>query len=268
MRTAKSSINDTLELAHRLRDIPSEKAPKTLLPSVLRRLGLGHEYWRLESPIGPVFVAGSPRGISMVLRARSGAEFEREFRLRRGRSVVPARTAPPANLRALVRGEKRGKRAAPRVDLSSVTEFERAVLLKALEIPPGEVRPYSWIAKEIGQPGAVRAAGSALAKNPIPIVIPCHRVVRSDGHLGNYSLGGVRRKRMLLQVEGADPRVLENLADSGVRYLGNEGGRYYCYPTCGGLSALVLANQVRFGSDREATAAGYHPCEQCRPMAA
>jgi len=268
MRAVKSSVNDTLELARRLREIPSERAPKTLLPSVLRRVGLAHEYWRLESPIGPVFVARSPEGISLVLRARSATEFERKFRLRRGRPAVAAPTAPPASLRALVRGGKRGKRPVPALDLTGVTEFERAVLLKALEIPPGEVRPYSWIAKEIGQPGAVRAAGSALAKNPIPLVVPCHRVVRSDGHLGNYSLGGVRRKRTLLQAEGADPRILETLADSGVRYLGNEAGRYYCYPTCGGLRTLVRSNQVRFGSDREAVDAGYRPCEQCRPMAA
>ena len=66
-------------------------------------------------------------------------------------------------------------------------EFERAVLEKALEIPRGEVRPYSWIASEIGRPKAVRAVGSALAHNPVPLVMPCHRVVRADGMIGQYS---------------------------------------------------------------------------------
>jgi O-6-methylguanine DNA methyltransferase len=63
----------------------------------------------------------------------------------------------------------------------------RALNNVSLEIPPGEVRPYSWIAREIGRPGAVRATGSALAKNPVPLLIPCHRVVRSDGRIGKYS---------------------------------------------------------------------------------
>jgi O-6-methylguanine DNA methyltransferase len=154
------------------------------------------------------------------------------------------------------------------VDLRGLSEFERAVLLKALEIPAGEVRPYSWIAREIGHPSAVRAAGTALAKNPIPLVIPCHRVVRTDGHLGNYSLGGPSAKRRLLEVEGAEPDALEKLADSGVRYLGNEARRFFCYPTCGGFESLVRANRVLFASEREALAAGYRPCEDCRPAAA
>jgi O-6-methylguanine DNA methyltransferase len=148
-----------------------------------------------------------------------------------------------------------------------LTEFEQAVLRKALEIPPGEVRPYSWIAREIGQPGAVRATGSALAKNPIPLLIPCHRVVRSDGRIGNYALGP-RAKRVMLEVEGAQPKTLEQLAAEGVRYLGNEEGRFFCFPTCGGIQSLVRDNQIRFGSAREAQAAGYRPCEACRPAAA
>ncbi len=127
------------------------------------------------------------------------------------------------------------------------------------------MRPYSWIAREIGRPGAVRAAGSALAKNPVPLLIPCHRVVRSDGHIGKYSLGGPRNKRTLLEIEGAQPETLERLASSGVRYLGNAKQKHYCYPTCGGISTLLDKNDVRFHDEREAAAAGFHPCEDCRP---
>jgi O-6-methylguanine DNA methyltransferase len=141
------------------------------------------------------------------------------------------------------------------------------VLMKALEIPTGEVRPYSWIAKEIGHPGAVRAAGTALAKNPVPLLIPCHRVVRSDGQIGQYSLGGARNKRTLLELEGAHPETLEKLAASGVRYLGNAKGRHYCYPTCGGIQTLLVSNTVAFHTDDEALAAGYRPCGDCRPLA-
>jgi hypothetical protein len=114
----------------------------------------------------------------------------------------------------------------------------------------------------------VRAAGSALAKNPVPLLIPCHRVVRSDGRIGKYSLGGARNKRTLLEKEGAQPETLERLAAAGVRYLGNEKGHYYCYPTCGGIETLVEANKVKFHSAREAIEAGYRPCGDCRPVAA
>jgi O-6-methylguanine DNA methyltransferase len=241
------------------------KAPETLLPEVLRRVGLADSYWRLESPVGTVFIAHSPAGISMVTRAKSPAEFEAAFRRLHGRPVFPETHAAPAGIRARVqKPQGRGARDLS-FDLRELSEFERAVLLKALEIPPGEVRPYSWIAREIGHPGAVRAAGSALAKNPVPLLIPCHRVVRSDGHIGKYSLGGPRNKRTLLEIEGAQPETLERLAASGVRYLGNAEQKHYCYPTCGGITHLILTNSVRFHDAREAAAAGFHPCEDCRP---
>lgn len=259
---------DTVGVARALRSLGAEPAPATLLPAVLERVGLGDAYWRLESPVGPVFVAHGGAGISMVTRARSAEDFERAFRRRFGRPVRAEKSVPPARIRALVENVKGQGRRELRFDLRGLSEFERAVLLKALEIPSGEVRPYSWIAREIGHPGAVRAAGSALAKNPVPLLIPCHRVVRSDGHIGNYSLGGARNKRRLLEVEGAQPELLERLAASGVRYLGNPERKGFCYPTCGGIDALVRKNTVRFHSEREAIAAGYHPCRACRPPVA
>jgi O-6-methylguanine DNA methyltransferase len=203
----------------------------------------------------------------MVTRAKSGEDFERAFRRRFGRRVHPEKSVPPAAVRALVGHLKGERRRELRYDLRGLSEFERAVLMKALEIPTGEVRPYSWIAKEIGHPGAVRATGTALAKNPVPLLIPCHRVVRSDGQIGKYSLGGARNKRTLLELEGAHPETLEKLAASGVRYLGNAKGMHYCYPTCGGIETLVASNKVAFHTDQEALAAGYHPCGDCRPLA-
>ncbi|HEV2063715.1 MAG TPA: methylated-DNA--[protein]-cysteine S-methyltransferase, partial [Thermoanaerobaculia bacterium] len=124
-----------------------------------------------------------------------------------------------------------------------------------------------WIAKEIGRPAAVRAVGTALGKNPVPLLIPCHRVVRSDGTIGNYSLGGRRAKRTLLEVEGAQPGTIGQLAARGIRYLGNAEKGYYCYPTCGGIETLVLSNKVELHDEREARTAGFRPCEDCRPLA-
>lgn len=267
-RIERVPVDGTVAIVRGLRRLHRERAPKSLLPAVLRRVGLGDSYWRLETSIGPVFVAHSRAGISMVTRARSADEFAKAFEKRFGRPIAPDAAAPPRNVRALAEGRLRGSEAGLRFDLRGLSEFEQAVLRKALEIPPGEVRPYSWVAREIGHPEAVRATGSALAKNPVPLLIPCHRVVRSDGHIGNYSLGGARNKRTLLESEGAQPETLEKLAAQGVRYFGNEKGRYFCFPTCGGIQSVLDSNRVRFGSQQEALTAGYRPCAECRPAAA
>ena len=256
------------DLAHQLRDLGDLKAPPSLLPAVLARVGLADAYWTIQSPLGPVYVAHSPRGITRVSRAHSAAAFEKEYRNRFGRSVRREKSPAPAALRTRIADVERPAQGDIQFDLSGLTEFEQAVLKKALEIPRGQVRPYGWIAREIGHPGAVRATGSVLAKNPVPLLIPCHRVVRSDGHIGNYSMGGARAKRRVLEVEGAEPETIERLASQGVRYLGNEGSRSFCYPTCGGISSLLKENHVQFHSEREAISAGYHPCGDCRPAAA
>ena len=99
--------------------------------------------------------------------------------------------------------------AGPPIDLTGLTDFEQAVLRKTMEIPYGEVRPYSWVAREIDRPRAVRAVGTALAHNPVTFVIPCHRVVRADGHIGEYGAGGPEAKREVLGREGVDAAELE-----------------------------------------------------------
>ena len=83
------------------------------------------------------------------------------------------------------------------------TEFQIKVWKELSKIPKGEVRTYKQIAKSIGKPKSSRAVANACAKNPYPIVIPCHRVIRSDGLIGGYSgYGGIKRKKELLQKEG------------------------------------------------------------------
>ena len=87
------------------------------------------------------------------------------------------------------------------MDLGGVTDFNRRVLETVREIPYGVLRSYQWVAKQIGSPRATRPVGQALARNPLPIVIPCHRVVNSDGTLGGYSGGGPDMKRRLIGLE-------------------------------------------------------------------
>ncbi|MBF0122990.1 MAG: MGMT family protein [Candidatus Omnitrophica bacterium] len=83
----------------------------------------------------------------------------------------------------------------------TLTSFEWSVLKATLEIPFAETRTYSWVAKRIGRPKAVRAVGQALRKNPYPLIIPCHRVIKSDGVLGKYTGKDDGRKRELILLE-------------------------------------------------------------------
>jgi methylated-DNA-[protein]-cysteine S-methyltransferase len=123
-------------------------------------------------------------------------------------------TAPPAIERG-VKEHLTGRRRFTAVDLSWLTPFQRRVLEKAAEIPRGEVRPYGWVAREIGSPGATRAVGTALGHNPIPFIIPCHRVVRSDGSLGEYSGGGPAVKARVLAYEGVPAEQIGAAAGRG-----------------------------------------------------
>ncbi|NNN05457.1 MAG: MGMT family protein [Elusimicrobia bacterium] len=88
--------------------------------------------------------------------------------------------------------------------MKTYPEFSQAVWRACAEIPKGEVRTYGWIARRIGKPGAARAVGGALSRNPFAPIVPCHRVVGADGRLTGYSAaGGVEKKRRLLRAEGA-----------------------------------------------------------------
>lgn len=174
-------------------------------------------------------------------------------------------SAPPPQLERAIRAALAGNGRFTAVDLSSLTPFQQRVLEKTAEIPRGEVRPYGWIAREIGAPGAVRAVGTALGHNPIPFLIPCHRVVRSDGSLGEYSGGGPAIKRQVLDLEGAAVADLERAARSGERYRGSGTTRIVCYPSCHAARRIRPENVVPFASLASARAAGFRPCALCRP---
>ena len=86
--------------------------------------------------------------------------------------------------------------------VKELTHFEKKVYTVVKEIPPGETRSYSWVAKRIGKPKAIRAVGTALKNNPFPIIIPCHRVVSSNGSMGGYAFG-IELKKRLLEAENS-----------------------------------------------------------------
>ena len=257
---------DTNEVENALRDL-KVSAPDGMSESVLTAVGLLDGWTRFESPIGPLFIAHNPEGVSAVAPAEDIAEFAEIHGIRTQRrlgveSALPARVA-----KALERTVTSGKLERLPVDLRGLTEFQQAVLRKTAEIPPGEIRPYGWVAREIGKPGATRAVGSALNKNPIPVLIPGHRVGRSDGTIGEYAFGP-EMKRALLASEGADPDRLDELAARGVRVTGTKTTKIFCLPTCRHARRSMDKHRVEFRSIDAAHDAGYRSCKVCRPAAA
>jgi methylated-DNA-[protein]-cysteine S-methyltransferase len=106
------------------------------------------------------------------------------------------------------------------VDISALPEFERRVLEETRAIAPGETRTYGEVARSIGAPGAARAVGRALGRNPVPIIIPCHRILAASGKSGGFSApGGASTKLRLLQLErarrGSEPQLFEHLPWQG-----------------------------------------------------
>lgn len=159
----------------------------------------------IDSPLGPLYIATSAQGLCNVGFGVPRAEFLS--------GLDPlARTEQNSTAVAPIAAQMRDYFVSGRarfdvpLDLSRVTPFQQSVLQTTRRIPPGTLWTYGQMARAIGKPQASQAVGQALGHNPIPIVIPCHRVVASDGSLGGYSGGGgVESKRMLLALEGALP---------------------------------------------------------------
>lgn len=157
---------------------------------------------QMSSPLGRLFVAVSGQGLCAVDFGRSEGEFLARFDpLARLEKKPDAAAQVTAQLREYFSGERLQFNLP--VDLSTLTPFQRAVLETACRIAPGNMWTYHRVAQEMGRPKSSRPVGQALARNPIPIVIPCHRVIASDGSLGGYSGGsGVKAKHWLLRLEG------------------------------------------------------------------
>jgi methylated-DNA-[protein]-cysteine S-methyltransferase len=166
-------------------------------------------YAHADSPLGPLLLAATPRGLACV----SYSEFRDEDQTleRLAARLSPRVLEAPARLDDVRRqlddyfaGRRRGFSLA--LDWGLVGDFGRRVLGRTAEIPFGSVATYGEVARGIGSPGAARATGNALGANPMPIVVPCHRVVASGGKLGGYT-GGLDRKKLLLTLERGEPRL-------------------------------------------------------------
>ncbi len=237
-------------------------APIAILRVVLREAE--DRYGALDTELGRFWVAYSPRGIRMLLfNIGSGTEFEEAYRRRLHRRAHPAEV--PGGYAALIRTAVAGRAGGPMpVDLTGLAAFERLVLKVLQRIPAGEVRTYSWLAREAGRPAAVRAVGNVMARNPVPVLLPCHRVVPTQGGTGNYAFGS-EFKRALLSREGVALDELERLRQQGVRYLGSDTTHIFCFPTCRAARRIGEGHRVEFRGAAEAAAAGFRPCLVCKP---
>lgn len=159
------------------------------------------QWIQAHGPTGVVvFVAFSDNGISHVEPARDAAEFVMRHMERTGRMATPADASEHWEIANAVRI---GDPTLEHVDLADLSPFSRRVLEATAEIPRGETRTYQWMARQIGMPSAARAVNNTLGANPVPLVVPCHRVVMGDGTTGEYAFGSTL-KRALLAGEGLD----------------------------------------------------------------
>jgi O-6-methylguanine DNA methyltransferase len=157
-----------------------------------------------NSPIGSIFIAIGEQGLIAIDIGVAEEDFISRLRGRTGAMVIHSQEKVASvveQLREYFDGERSTFKLP--LDLVNLTEFQRQVLLVTLKIPRGQITTYGEMARRLGKVQWARAVGQALARNPIPIVIPCHRVLAADGSLHGYSGGkGIETKAQLLQLEG------------------------------------------------------------------
>lgn len=151
--------------------------------------------------------------------------------------------------------------------LETLPPFQQRVLRATSRIPRGEVRPYQWVAREAGTALAVRATGTALGHNPVPFLVPCHRVVRSDWSLGQYSAaGGPATKLAVLRWESCSIERLRAAEQGHLQAVGNLAANEFCLPVCPRVDAIARNERRDFRRIDDAVAEGFAPCGHCRPI--
>lgn len=221
-----------------------------------------------SSPLGPILIARSELGVSMVEYLPSEAAAASRLARLAGADAVESEAQTEALYRDLLDYlQGRRTRLDWQLDLRwARSDFQRRVLEATARLPYGAVTSYGHIANEIGAPGATRAVAQALRWNPVPIAIPCHRVIGSSGDLTGYAGDKVTLKQRLLTLEGV-PVVTHGAlhVERRAMYVRHLLDTEYCVPTCGSLASMPLAELTLFGSRAGAEAAGLAPCTSCRP---
>ncbi|MBX3002920.1 MAG: methylated-DNA--[protein]-cysteine S-methyltransferase [Anaerolineales bacterium] len=182
----------------------TQRAQAAVRRSLAAQAGAPMYYDRVQdTPLGPLWIAVGEHGLLAIEYESSEDSLRAYLRKLGGQPLRSAAQVAAAaeQVRLYLLGDTQAVDLP--VDLSHLTPFQQRVLQETRRVPRGQVRTYMQIATRLGQPKAVRAVGQALRRNPIPIVVPCHRVVASDGTLGGYG-GKMRdaRKLSLLKLEG------------------------------------------------------------------
>ena len=224
-------------------------------------------YGVFPSPLGKILIARSELGVSLVRYIDSEAAAKSYLARLAGAEAVEDRTAVEATYRELLDYlNARATRLSWPLDLRwAQGDFQRRVLEVTARLPYGAVTSYGGIARRIGAPASVRAVAQALRHNPIPIAIPCHRVIGAAGDLTGYAGSKIGLKERLLSLEGVPVGVRAHKIDRGHMYILLDGEVEYCVPSCGDIARKPLAEVTLFGSRRHADEAGLRPCSSCRP---
>jgi O-6-methylguanine DNA methyltransferase len=227
-------------------------------------------YGIFPSPLGHLLIARSERGVSLVEYLNGGADVAASRLRARG---IDARedTDVVAGLHRDLMEFLEGSRTHLDWPLDmhlARSDFHRAVLQVTASIPYGAVASYAGIACDIGKPAATRAVAQALRWNPLPIVVPCHRVIGTSGALVGYAGKHVDVKQRLLELEGvhAERAGAEFRIRRDAGYVYCPGDNAYCLPTCPSLVKMDHPHRLLFfGSRQRAEAAGLSPCDTCHP---
>lgn len=225
-------------------------------------------YGVFPSPLGPILIARTGDGVSLVRYLGSGADVGRSALGRHADlDAMEDSSSVEAFYRELLEYLE-GRRTHLEWPLDwrlTRSEFHRGVLRATAAIPYGAVCSYAGIAYEIGKPTASRAVAQALRWNPLPIVVPCHRVVGSSGALVGYAGDKVDLKRRLLTVEGVAAVPGARISRASM-YVTMPGETSYCLPTCAWIPSVNQPHRfLLFGLRERAEAAGLAPCTDCRP---
>ncbi|MGZ6185281.1 MAG: methylated-DNA--[protein]-cysteine S-methyltransferase [Candidatus Binataceae bacterium] len=219
----------------------------------------------VDSPVGRLLVAESVRGLLAVQFLEVADAPDVLAGLKEGFDLVEDPQTAARIGREIERYIKGDMHALDRpVDLSLVrTDFQRRALMQLRRtVPPGSVITYQALAAAVGAPSGQRAIGNTMATNPVPLYVPCHRVIRSDGTIGNYG-GGVPRKIKLLRAEGFSVARDHRLPASSV--MGHLVTHIFCRPQCHAAIRADPAKAVIFANSDRARSAGLRACKLCRP---
>lgn len=269
--TRYAAIEGAVGMWRDVAPVVNTEGARASLAARLADLRSRHVAYRIfPSPLGRLLIARSELGVSLVEYLDADATVDAS-RLRRAADFTL--TEGNGEIDTLYRDlvdyiEGRRTRLDWPLDFRLArSDFHRRVLDATAAIPYGAVVSYAGLAREIGRPDATRAVAQALRTNPLPIVVPCHRIVGTSGALTGYAGDKISLKERLLGVEGVptahaphDVRIARDMM-----YIRAGHDPEYCIPSCGDLATITLARLTLFATRERAESIGLAPCTSCRP---